>query len=538
MPFIANHLKLLTLLVFAICASTLRAASEKELLRLEAEMLKYIDTKEHDTFFKITNQLKEASKEAGNERMFYEAWANQCIYEATQQYYQSAREMTEQMVDYARQEGSIYGEYKALYTEGMTLLQQKDYDAAEKIFLKAVDFHHRRFPNESGAENLRELMKIAYLRNDIERAKNYANQLLSEPNLAPHHKGRTLSRLSIMAFDENDTEEFNRIYAEMRRLSQAEGIKLTNIYTDVNYHIINGDFKQALQLADRLSADTCAERKAIIYHRLGDNEKAYEYMRLYKHISDSITHASHNSVVSSMYLRMNNDRLRLEQEMLANQNAELRYRLYMVVAILLILVLLFIIYQRHKIIKLLKHDNSMLDYGKQGAERALKDLNELSFFESNTELPLTKQVKVNKLCDHLANVTQNHSHKGVITVFQTDLSDDFEIKTNPEALEKLLSHLLDCSARFTRKGQIRLRCEEVGEYIRFSITDTSQVLGDKPKDSFSNLFSEQEDTARFIGTNFNICQSISRLLHGRIWRDKAYTDGTRFVFDMPVEPPL
>jgi hypothetical protein len=72
------------LLVIAICASSLRAASDKELKQLEAEMLKYIETKEHDKFFEITDKLKEASREAGNERMFYEAWTNQCIYEASQ----------------------------------------------------------------------------------------------------------------------------------------------------------------------------------------------------------------------------------------------------------------------------------------------------------------------------------------------------------------------------------------------------------------------------------------------------------------------
>lgn len=536
MSYIANHLKLLLLLGFILYTGAAQAATDEEILQLEANMLQYIDTRERDTFFIITNQLKEAYREESNERLFYKTWGNQCIYDATHQYYQNALNIAAEMMTYARQEGSIFGEYEALHVEAMTLMQQQEYDSAEKVFLKAIDFHHRRFPNESAAEDLRELMKIAYIRNDLERARHYANQLLAEPNLAPHHKGRTLSRLSIMAFDENNVEEFNRIYEKMKQLTATDGIRMTNLYTEVNYHIINGDFKQALLLADRLSPDTCAERKAIIYHRLGDNEKAYEYMRQYKHISDSITRASHNSVVASLYLRMNNDRLRLEQEVLANQNGQLRYRLYMAVGVLLILILLFVIYQRHKIIKLLKHDNTMLGYSKQSAERALKGLNELSFFESNAKLPLTKQVKVNKLCDHLANVTQNHSTRGVTTVFQTDYADDFEIKTNPEALEKLLTHLLDCSARFTRKGLIKLRCEDAGKFVKFSITDTSQVLGDKSKDSFANLFTEQEENVRFISTNFNICQSISRLLHGRIWRDKSYTDGTRFFFEVPVEP--
>ena len=528
-----HNLKLFVLLGCMFCISALRAATEDELIRLEADMLKYMETKERDKFFSVTDKLKEESKEAGNERLFYQAWGNQSIYEAAQQSYAEAIEIAKKMKNYAWQEGSIYGEYAAMHTEAMIHLQQGEYDAAQKDFLEAVDFRHRHFPNESAAEDLRELMKIAYYQDNSELAKSYANQLLAEPNLAPHHKGRTLSRLSTMAFDENNVEEFNHIYEEMKRLMQTDNISMMNLYTEVNYYIINGDYKQALLLVDRLAADSCAERKALIYHRLGDNEKAYEYMVQYKHISDSIARVSHNNSMASLYLRMNNDRLRLEQELLAQQNSQLRYRFYIAVSVVLILLLLFIIYKRRKIIKLLKRDNTMLDSGKKGAERALKDLNELSFYESKTDLPLDMPVKVNKLCDHLANVTQNHCSRGVITVFQTDFSDDFVIMTNSEALEKLLSHLLNSSLNFTRKGSILLRCIDDGNYVMFSVTDTSVMLADKGKNRLSEIFDEDENTARYVSMNFNICQSISRLLHGRIWHDATYTDGTRFCFEIP-----
>lgn len=225
MPYNIRHLKLFALLGFLLCTTTLRAVTDEELLRLEAQMLKYIDTRERDTFFMITDKLKEGCREMGDERRFYSTWSNQCLYEATHQYYTNAFRIADEMTNYARQEGSAFGEYQSIHAEAMILLQQQDYDQAEKMFLKAVDFHHRRFPNESAAEDFRELIKIAYMRNDNERARHYANQLLAEPNLAPHHKGRTLSRLSVMAFDENNVEEFNRIYGEMKRLAQTDGIR-------------------------------------------------------------------------------------------------------------------------------------------------------------------------------------------------------------------------------------------------------------------------------------------------------------------------
>ena len=517
-----KHLKLFVLLGLLLCSTIVRAASSSdELKRLEALMLKYISTNERDTFFVITEELKELATKEGDDRLFHKAWSKQALYEATHQNYERALDICREMKKHAQGQGCVYGEYSALHAEGMVLFQKHDYDAAEKAYLKAVDFHHRRFPNESAAEDLRELMKIAYTRGNMELAKKYANQLLAEPNLAPHHKGRTLYRLSIMAFDENDAEEFNHVYDEMKRLEQTDGIRMHNVLTEVNYFIVNGDYKSALRLADRLSPDTCAERKALIYHRLGDDAKAYEYMLLYKNISDSLARETHQNEVANLYLRMNNDRLRLEQELLANQNGQLRYQFYIAVALLVILILLFIIYQRRKIIRLLKHDNTMLDYGKKGAERALKELNELSFYESKADLSLTTPVRVNKLCDHLANIAQNNCNKGVTTVFQTDFDDDFEIKSNPEALEKLLTLLLNDSSRFTQEGIIRLKSADKGTSVMFSVTDTSV---------------ERDDTVRFVSMNFNICQSISRLLHGHIWRDKEYAGGTRFYFEVPKEP--
>lgn len=507
-----------------------------ELMRLKADMLKHISTNDRDSFFTLSERLKEASEKAGNERLFYEAWSKQAFYEATRQNFTKAEEITKALEDHAVKRGSNIGKYYALHTEASILMQKDDYEAAEKTFLEALNLRHQFFPKESAAEDLRELMKIAYVCNDHERAKQYANQLLAEPNLAPHHKGRTLYRLSIMAFDENNVEEFNHVYEEMKRLKRTSGISSLNLFTEVNYHIINGDFRQALHLAELLSLDSCAERKAVIYHRMGDNEKAYEYMAEYKRLSDSITRSSQSSTVANLYLRMNNDRLRLEREMLEHQNIQLHNRFYIIGGILIISILVFLIYKWRRVINVLKHDKLQLEYEKKDAERALEDLNELSFYESKDELPLTSLVRPNDLCSHLTTSTQAHCHKGVSTVFLSDLPNDIEIKTNSEALKMLLKHLLDYSARFTYKGSIKLSCMEIGENVRFCVTDTSAGLGSTHKNRLVGMFAEQGNKLRYVGMNFNICQSITRLLHGRIWHDVEYAEGTRFCVELPKNP--
>ena len=528
--------RLLTLLLSLFCCSVLWADTQEDITRLEAEMLKYFTTKERSTFFSVTNELKKVCKKSGDERLYYKAWGNQAIYEATQQDYPKALSMVQKITREARENGSIYGEYSALHAEAMIQLQKQDYRAAEDAFLRAVDFHHRHFPNESAGDDLQELMKIANHRKDAKAGVGYARQILNEPNVAPIHKGRALFRLSQMAFNKNDTAEYNRIFDEMMILKSTDGIATLTPVVEVNHAIINGDYQRALQLSDSLDIERKVERKALIYHRMGNDAMAYKYMQEYKKISDSITLVSHGNIVNSCYVQMNNDRLLLEQHLLEKEKNKLLNRFYLVLTTLILLVLLYFIWKSRKLVTLLRNDNKQLVYERKDAERALTELNELSFFESKTDLPLTLAFKPNDVCDHLAASTQSRCHKGVTVLFQTELEDDFEFQTNSDALKKLLTHLLNYSARFTQKGTVKLSCYDAGESIRFDVTDTSAGLGGQSHAQVIGMFSEKDNKIRYVGMNFNICQSITRLLHGRIWYDADYTQGTRFCFEVPKKP--
>ena len=499
-------------------------------------MLKYFSTNDIDTFFKVTNQLKDASKNAGETRLFYKAWSNQAIYEAAHQDYREAFGIAKEIAEYAKKDKSAYGQYTALHAEAMIQLQKQDYDAAEKAFLKAVEFRHRHFPNESAGEDLQELMKIANHRKDGPTGVKYARQILAEPNVAPIHKGRALYRLSQMAFNKNDSAEFNHIYHEMMELKHTDGIGTLRPILEVNYNIMNGHYETALHYADLLDPETSAERKAVIYYRMGETEKAYKYMQLYKRVSDSIVLVSHGNVVASCFVQMNNERLQLEQQLLENQNTRLRHRLYFTVAIAFIIILLVMIYKRHKAIKLLKVNNDQLLFENKDAAKALADLAELTFYETKEDLPLTTPIRMNELGNHLTEDTQAKCYPGVTMVFQTELPDDYEIVTDPDTFLKLLSHLLDNAARFNHHGKITLRCFTVDDKLRLSVSDTTPDPTHKFTKRFIGMFTDNSNKLHYIGMTFRISQSIVHLLQGRIWVDKEYDRGARICIELPQKP--
>ena len=573
-----------------MCLPTL-AKDDLHMMKLEAEMLRLISTTEKEQFTDVTEELKKLSQEQGNERLFYTAWGNQSTYEAAHQNYSAADEIADEIAEYAEDQNSHWGYYIALHSKAVNALQKQDYQAAEEAFLKAVDFRHKYFPNESAGDDLQELMKIANHRKDQKAGLKFAQQILAEPDVAPIHKGRALFRISQFAFNKNNKELFDSIYNELQALKESDGIGTLEPVVEVNYQIINGNYQEALRLCQQLSPDKRAERMAVIYHRMGDDKKAYEQMANFKKINDSIVLVSHGNVVASCFVQMNNERLKLEQKILEDENVKLkRVYVYTIIGVV-ILILALIFWQHHVRIKRLEKENAQLEKARKKAEKAfdmknefinnitnelraplnpiegftdilatqdydlrpeereelskmiknsskhitkiIDEMAELSFYESKKSLPVNYTISPNHLCRHMVDALRPRCKQGVRMFFETELPEEFELHTNHEAVEALLRHLIENAIQYTEKGVITVACSEYGEMLRVSVTDTGKGIPAEHRGNIFNTFREIGDNQKLQGLGLVICQSIVKLLGGKLWLDESYTDGSRFIFELP-----
>ena len=117
--------------------------------------------------------------------------------------------------------------------------------------------------------------------------------------------------------------------------------------------------------------------------------------------------------------------------------------------------------------------------------------------------------------------------------FETELEDSYEIKTNEEAVKALLSHLIHNALQFTDKGVITVRCSDFENNVRVSVTDTGKGISEERRAHVFDTFREMGDNQKLQGMGLSICRAIVKLLGGKIWLDESYTDGSRFVFDIP-----
>ena len=581
------------LLLPLICLISLNAMAQGNLnmMKMESEMLRLISSPDKDAFMQVTEKLKAECQKQGNERLFYSAWGNQSTYEATHQNYMLAEEIADQIAAYAEEQNSYWGNYIALHTKAVNALQKQDYAAAEEGFKRAVDFRHKYFPGESAGEDLQELMKIANHRKDKKAGLMYARQILEEPNVAPIHKGRALFRLSQFAFNQNNRELYDSIYNELQALKASDGIGTIEPVVEVNYQIINGNYDEALRLCEELSPESRAERMAVIYHRMGNNDKAYEYMAKFKKINDSIVLVSHGNVVASCFVQMNNERMKLEQKMLEDENAKWKQLFLFTLAAAIVIILALVIWQHHRRIKYLEKENAKLEKARQKAEQAfdlknefiahitdelraplnpiqgfsdilgtkdmelqpeereelsrhikdsskhitriIDELAELSLYESKKSLPINYTISPNHLCRHMVDTIRPRCKKGVRAFFESELPDDLTVATNYEAIEALLRHLLRNAMQYTDQGVITVACSEYGDMVLISVADTGKGIPPEQREHVFDTFRELGENVKLRGLGLPICKAIVKLLGGKIWLDTEYHEGARFVFSIP-----
>lgn len=582
---------LLVLLIICLVSLPSMAKDDIHIMKLKTEMLRLISTSERDNFTAVTEELKDVCQKNGNERLFYEAWGNQSVYEAAHQDYATADKIANQIADYAKDQNSHWGNYIALHVKAVNALQKQDYQVAEEGFKRAVEFRHKYFPNESAGEDLQELMKIANHRKDQKAGLMYAKQILAEPNAEPIHKGRALFRLSQFAFNKNNKELYDSIYNELMALKASDGIGTIEPVVEVNHEILNGNYEEALRLCEQLAPEKKAERMAVIYHRMGNDQKAYEQMAKFKKINDSIVLVSHGNVVASCYVQMNNERLKLEQKILEEENAKLRRWIILIVVFAIVFFLGFLLLRHRRRISHLEEENKKLEEARKQAEKAfdmknefitnitnelraplnpiegfsdilgtkeyelqpeereqlshlikdssktitklIDELAELSLYESKKSLPMNYQLSPNHLCRHMVDSMRPKCKEGVRLYYETELSDSYVVQTNQEGVTTLLRHLIENAIQYTDHGVITVACEDFEDHVRTSVTDTGQGIPPERRPHVFDTFREMGENQKLQGLGLSICKSITTLLGGKIWLDESYTQGSRFVFELP-----
>lgn len=168
--------------------------------------------------------------------------------------------------------------------------------------------------------------------------------------------------------------------------------------------------------------------------------------------------------------------------------------------------------------------------------RIINDLLYISSKESNSYIMRDDIVSCNGICRETIAKYRDKTGEGVRMAFGSDVDNSFVIKTNRDAIEKILGCLLENACKFTTEGHIDVACRmgANGKNVKISVTDTGCGITEKDKEKVFDLFYKTDDNLDGLGIGLSIAQRVARQIGGNIALDTEYTKGARFTVTLPV----
>ena len=166
----------------------------------------------------------------------------------------------------------------------------------------------------------------------------------------------------------------------------------------------------------------------------------------------------------------------------------------------------------------------------------INDILDLTGIESGKYVMRHEDVEVNLMCHSALDAVRGRKAEAVHLRLETDLPDDFTVKSDGFRLRQVLDNLLSNAAKNTTEGSIVLGCSlaERPGMLTFTVTDTGiGVPRDKQKAIFER-FCKLDQFKQGVGLGLEICRMIAAKLGGAVGIDSAYTGGARFWFAIPV----
>lgn len=125
--------------------------------------------------------------------------------------------------------------------------------------------------------------------------------------------------------------------------------------------------------------------------------------------------------------------------------------------------------------------------------------------------------------------------KDVELLYTSNVINRFAIKTNADALQKILDSLIQNAVKFTNKGSIELNCCHTDRQIAISLTDTGTGIPAEMQETIFQQFVKADSFQQGIGLGLTLSKKMAQRLGGDLILDSTYTDGARFVLTLPIE---
>lgn len=172
---------------------------------------------------------------------------------------------------------------------------------------------------------------------------------------------------------------------------------------------------------------------------------------------------------------------------------------------------------------------SILDHLLETAN--LESLSEDLPIEETDIIPICRQ--------ELANLSALPQNKNIQYCLDIPY-DSCKVKTHPRYFAFIIRTLLNNAWKLTSEGSIKLSCkiDQKNNKTDICIIDTGSGIPPEKRQYIFERYSPAADILPGMDTGLPICRFIARYLYGDIYLDTHYSQGTSFIFTIPLDPEL
>lgn len=166
--------------------------------------------------------------------------------------------------------------------------------------------------------------------------------------------------------------------------------------------------------------------------------------------------------------------------------------------------------------------------------RMIDDMLMLSKSDGDEVRLAMEHVSVNMVCNSSLRTTEFVHPKGVRVYFTSDVPDDYLVRTDGGHVQQILVNFLTNACKFTTEGEIHLCCQMKDDVLCFSVTDTGEGVPLGMEEKIFSRFIKLDSFKPGSGLGLSITRNLATQLGGKVYLDTSYSDGARFVFELPV----
>lgn len=182
--------------------------------------------------------------------------------------------------------------------------------------------------------------------------------------------------------------------------------------------------------------------------------------------------------------------------------------------------------------------NSMLnDISKNTIEitNIVNELLEVAEDESREHYQREDSVDVNQLCQEVMAQAAILNNGRLALQYKNLLDDGYLLRTNRQALTKILAQLMKNAVKFTDEGTVELKVREHAGNggVEFTVTDTGIGIAQENQEKVFERFYKVDSFKQGLGLGLTMSRKMAELLDGSLQIDKSYQKGTRFILVLP-----